>query len=122
MPGIECVLTQTTNATIFAAISFAGKTDSGANKTGKYRLALTNSTGQVRQAVDVERYFSNTADWGSVGMATIFTNVPAGVSIITGEQQVSSGSTWTDDIWLTSFSTVSDFLLNPPKPTLISFF
>jgi hypothetical protein len=122
MPGVECVLTPATNMSIFAALSFAGKTESGANKTGEYRLALTNSTGQVRQAVDVERYFSDTADWGSVGMATIFTNISAGVSTITGEQEVSSGSTLTDYIWLTTFSTVSDFLQNPPTPTLFSFF
>jgi hypothetical protein len=118
IPGLDSQLSHTSSVNAFAALSMAGSTQTGANQTGDFRITMTNSTGQVQESVGVKRFFSGSADWGSMGVVSIFTNITAGTSSFIGEQERSQGATLTAYPVMTSFLTSSSEITFPKRGTL----
>jgi len=118
IPGLNSELSHTSSVNAFAALSMGGSTQTGANQTGHFRISCTNNTGFVQQSVGVERFFTGSDDWGSMGVVSIFTNITAGTTSFIGEQERSQGATLTDYPVITSFLTSSSEISFPKRGTV----
>ncbi|MDA3797605.1 MAG: hypothetical protein PF692_00790 [Kiritimatiellae bacterium] len=119
IPGLNSQLSHTSSSVnAFAALSMAGSTYAGANQTGHFRISCTNNTGFAQQSVGVKRFFTGTDDWGSMGIVSLVTNIPAGASSFIGEKKRSAGATLTDYPVITSFLTSSEDTYLPKRGTL----
>jgi hypothetical protein len=72
---------------------FHGESAGGANNTGAYRLAMSNSTGTASFSAETERFYTGVDDLGSVGIYGYFANATPGIARLSAQQKRANGIT-----------------------------